>query len=319
MGSDNHKQLSGIVTPLITPFSSKGKIDFAALETLANHVIEGGVSGLLLLGTTGEGPCLTQADRYKVIEQTTRFVSGRVPVLVCVSDAAFDNSVQLARYSNEAGADALVMTPPPYFSATQEELLGYFEALSSISELPCYLYNFPALAKVSIDPATVVLASELPRIAGLKDSSGDMEYFRAVKALMRDNEGFTLFMGPEERMSSAVMQGANGGVNGGSNLFPQLYVLLCDAAVKQDHQRVAELQEIVAAIGAQLYSLSKFENHCVRVVKYLLSLFGVCGDAMAEPYLGLSAENKRVARARLEDILLKLKKSGVPTGSLSIT
>jgi len=274
---------------------------------------------LFVLGTTGEGPCLKMEDRYEIIKRVTDFTAGRVLVFVGLTDTVFDNSVRLAKYAEELGIDALVITPPPYFSSSQAELLGYFETLSSVSGLPCYLYNIPSLTKVSIEPETVLLASKLPRVIGIKDSSGDMIYFNKVRELMDGVDGFSFFMGPEELMAEAVLLGAQGGVNGGSNLFPHLYVSLYNAAAEGDLQRVKELRRIVINISAQLYSLSGFENHCVRVVKYLLSLFGICGETMARPYQELDSDKKQIARERLEAIILELNEAGISAPTLSLT
>ena len=315
--SDN--QLRGVITPLLTPFFGDGTVDYGSLDKLAHHVIEGGVSGLFILGTTGEGPCIKMEGRYEIVKRVVDFTAGQVPVFISLTDTVFDNSVRLAKYAEELGADALVITPPPYFSSSQAELLSYFETLSSITELPCYLYNIPSLTKVSIEPETVLQASKLPRIVGIKDSSGDMTYFNKVRELMKGVDGFSFFMGPEELMAEAVLLGAQGGVNGGSNLFPHLYVSLYNAAAEGDQQRVKELRSIVINISAQLYSLSGFENHCVRVVKYLLSLFGICGETMARPYQELDSDKKQIARERLEAIILELNEAGISAPTLSLT
>jgi dihydrodipicolinate synthase/N-acetylneuraminate lyase len=315
----SNRQLRGIITPLLTPFSEEGSVDFRAMEGLVNHVIDGGINGLFVLGTTGEGPCLSLVDREEIVRRAIRFSSGRVPVLVGITDIIYDSSVRMARIAEESGADAVVITPPPYFSSYQAEILDYFESLSSVSNLPWYLYNIPSLTKTVIAPETVVQAGKLRGIAGIKDSSGDMVYFNKVRQAVQDIDGFSMYIGPEELLTEAVRLGVQGGVHGGSNLFPHLYSALFKAAERNDTVRVQELQSVVLKISSQLYSLSKYENHCIRVLKYLLSLFGLCGDNMVKPYQGLSDESKQLARDRLEPILLELTKAGIPTPSLLLT
>lgn len=308
--------IRGIITPLLTPLDSNGIVDFPAFEKLVNHVVDGGVDGVFVLGTTGEGPCLNLSQRFEIIKAAKQFVSGKVPVLVGVTDTVYDTSVRLSHFSQEMGVDALVMTPPPYFSSSQDELLGHFKTLSSVSELPCYLYNIPSLTKTVIEPETIVEASKLPRIVGVKDSSGDLAYFKKVRQATKELDGISLYMGPEEYLVEAIGVGADGGVHGGSNLFPHLYTSLYQAAVEGQKERVEELSRIVLNIGSQLYALSQFENLCIRVVKFLLSRFGICGETMVPPYLGLSAESKRLAEIRLEEILSELEKAGIPVPSL---
>lgn len=305
------KPLCGIITPLLTPFSPEGMIDFSALEKLVDHVVEGGVSGIFILGTTGEGPCLSLDQRCQVILRVQSYVAERVPLLVGLTDAVYDNSVKLAKYAEENGADALVITPPPYFTSTQSELLNYFETLSGVTSLPSYLYNIPSLTRTGIQPETVVSAAAMSRIVGIKDSSGNMIYFNKIKQALQCMNDFSFYMGPEELLVEACGLGAQGGVNGGSNLFPELYVSLYKAAVERDFQRIEVLRRIVIKISTRLYSLSENENHCIRVVKYLLSKWGICNETMVAPYLGLNDESKQRADDHFEDIINDLNIAGI--------
>lgn len=306
------RPLRGIITPLLTPFSADGAIDYFSLEKLVDHVIDGGVSGIFILGTTGEGPCLSLDQRCQIMLRIQGLVSGRVPVLVGVTDASVDTSVTLARYAEEAGVDGLVMTPPPYFTSSQDELFLHFEALSSVTRLPAYLYNIPSLTRTPIEPDTVDRLCDLPRFAGLKDSSGSMISFNMFMQVAKRKENFALYMGPEELLVESCLLGAHGGVHGGSNLFPELYVSLYEAAKERDFQRIEVLRDIVITISAQLYSLSENENHCIRVVKYLLSKWGICHETMVAPYRGLNADSKRKADVCFDPILSSLENAGIP-------
>jgi 4-hydroxy-tetrahydrodipicolinate synthase len=310
--------ISGIITPLLTPFSTDGSVDFQATEKLVEHVIEGGVSGIFVLGTTGEGPCINLEDRFEIIRRVIEFTAERVPVLVGITDAAYDNSVRLARCAEDTGADALVVTPPPYFTSTQTEILKYFESLSGVTKLPSYLYNIPSLTRALIEPSTVALASALPQIIGIKDSSGNMIYFNKLKQALQEKKDLTFYMGPEELLVEACALGAQGGVHGGSNLFPELYVQLYEAAMNRDYQRIDILRRIVIKISTRLYSLSGNENHCIRVVKYLLSKWGFCNETMAVPYSGLNEETKGKADTHFEDILNDLAEAGIHKAKASV-
>ncbi len=310
--------IRGIITPLLTPLKEDGSIDYVATERLVRYVIEGEVAGIFVLGTTGEGPCIDFVDKCEFVSKVIQLVAGRVPVLVGITDTVYANSVRLISLSGENGAAGVVITPPPYFSCSQSELLVYFEALSSRSELPCYLYNIPSLTKTTIEPETVALASVYSKIIGLKDSSGDMIYLNKVRELVGKTPEFALYIGPEELLAETVIFGIHGGVHGGSNIFPRLYVELYRAAEMGQLKRVKELHRIVISISSKLYSLSGYENHCIRVVKYLLSLFGICDHSLAKPYLGLNAESMRVARERVEEVLTQLTDAGIPVPSLSV-
>ena len=116
--------LRGIVPPLITPLLERDTLDSDGLERLLNHVIAGGVAGVFILGTTGEGPSLSYHLRREMIDKTTAIVKGRVPVLVGITDTAFVESVNLSKYAADCGADAAVLTTPYYFPAGQTELIA---------------------------------------------------------------------------------------------------------------------------------------------------------------------------------------------------
>src|SRR5580658_2237277 len=147
--------LTGIVPPMITPLCDRDELDVAGLERLIEHILAGGVSGLFVLGTTGEGPGLSYQLRRELIERVCRQVNQRVPILVGITDTSFVESVQLAHYAANTGVDAVVVAPPYYLPEAQPELQEYLDHLVPELPLPLFLYNMPALTKVHIELETV--------------------------------------------------------------------------------------------------------------------------------------------------------------------
>src|SRR5262245_53663267 len=147
--------VNGIIVPLVTPLQREDMLDREALERVIEHVIRGGVSGLFILGTTGEGPSLSYELRSELIQAACRVAAGRVPVLVAVSDNAYERSMAMTRAAESAGAAAVVLAPPCYFRISQADLLRYVERFASESPLPIFLYNIPSLTKTAFDPQTV--------------------------------------------------------------------------------------------------------------------------------------------------------------------
>src|SRR5262249_5915685 len=145
----------GIIPPMVTPLRDRDTLDVAGLERLIEHILAGGVHGLFLLGTTGEGPSLSYSLRKELIDRTCRQVKGRVPVLVSITDTAFQESLKVARWSAEAGADAVVAAPPYYLPASQADLREYLCHLVPELPLPLLLYNIPLLTKVAYELETV--------------------------------------------------------------------------------------------------------------------------------------------------------------------
>lgn len=234
--------LTGIIPPLVTPLLDSDTLDIKGLERLIKHTISGGVHGIFILGTTGEFSSLNYKFRKKLIEQTCQLVNGRVSVLVGITDTAFTESLNLAKIAANCGADAVVLSPTYYFAAGQPELLEYLQRIMVQMPLPLFLYNMPTHTKMIFAPKTVKAAAEIPGIVGIKDSSSDLAYFKQVQFALRDRDDFTFMVGPEEFMAEFVLTGGHGGVNGGANLFPKLYVYLYEAAVKKDFKTIHELQ-----------------------------------------------------------------------------
>ena len=121
---------SGIIPPVLTPFDENGGLDAAGLEKVLERLIAGGVHGLFILGTTGEGPSLSHDLRRSLIRETNRITGGRLPILVGITDTSFDESVRMADFAAENGASALVVAPPYYHPTTQDDLLRYLEQLA---------------------------------------------------------------------------------------------------------------------------------------------------------------------------------------------
>jgi dihydrodipicolinate synthase/N-acetylneuraminate lyase len=293
--------LSGIIPPMITPLRARDEIDHAGLERLIEHLMAGGVSGLFILGTTGEGPALSYRLRQELIERTCRQVKQRAPVLVCVSDTSFVESLKLARVAAEAGADVAVAAPPFYWPLGQTELEQYFDHLASELPLPLMLYNMPALTKVAIPLETVQRAMANPKIIGMKDSSGSMSYLHQVLRLRGDRADWPVLVGDEEKLADGVQAGANGGVSGGANVFPKLYVRYFQAAAARELVRVRELQELVIRMG-DLYRVGRDASSGIRGIKCALSVLGVCEDVESEPFACFNQDDREKVASLVNEL-----------------
>ncbi len=298
------RPLRGIIPPLVTPLLDRDTLDTAGLERLVEHVLAGGVHGLFILGTTGEAPSLSYRLRFEVIERVCEQVRERVPVLVGITDTAFVESVKIAHKAHDAGAQAVVLAPPYYFPAGQSELLEYIEHITAELPLPLFLYNMPSYTKLVFEPETIRTASDLPGIAGIKDSSGNMIYFRRLQALLKDRPDFSLLLGQEELLAIAILLGGHGSVCGGANLFPQLYVELYNAACEKDMQKIEVLQERVMRLCNAIYRVGRYESSLLKGLKCALSCIGICSDFMAEPF-------HRFRQAEHEVIQKSIKELGI--------
>ncbi len=294
------KKIQGIIPPMITPLKGNDELDREGAVRLIEHMLKGGVPALFILGTTGEAQSLTYRLRYEFVELVCKQVAGRVPVLVGVTDTSLDESVKLAEAAARCGAAGVVAAAPYYFAPSQQEMIEYFTALADALPLPLYLYNMPSHVKVFLEAATVKKLAEHPNIVGLKDSSANMNYFETLLYHLGGRDDFALYVGPEELTGECVLMGADGGVNGGANMFPELYVAMYEAAKAGDVVRVRELQRRIMQISVSIYTVGKYGSSYLKGVKCALSLLGICDDYISWPYRHFRAEERAKIREALE-------------------
>lgn len=292
----------GVIPPLLTPLSDRDTLDDAGLQGLLEHVLAGGVHGIFILGTTGEAPSLSYRLRCELIGRVCELVKGRVPVLVGITDTAFVESVHLAEVAADAGAEAVVLSTPYYFPAGQTELTGYVERISRELPLPLMLYNIPVLTKVGFEWETLQRLAEIEKIIGIKDSGGDFEYFRKLPELREQRPDWSILIGPEHLLADAVRAGGDGGVAGGANIFPHLFVQCYEAVVAGDDSRANVLNEQIQELQ-RIYNIGKYMSRFIKATKSAVSLLGICQDVMAEPFDHFKAPE----RERVREIIAPLK------------
>lgn len=306
MGSDVHalaRPLRGIIPPMVTPLEDRDALDVPGLERLVEHILAGGVRGLFILGTMGEAPSLSHRLRHELVGRVCDQVKGRVPVLVGIIDTSFVESLSLAQKAAEAGAEALVLPAPHYYPAGQPELLEFLRHFVPQLPLPVFLYNLPNRPKPMFDPETVqAAASEMPGIVGLKDSSTNMTYFRHLQYLMADRPDFALLMGPEMLLAETVLMGGHGGICGGANLVPRLYVDLYEAAHAGDMPRVQMLHRTVVQLSRTIYRVGRYESSFLKGLKCALSCLGICSDFLAEPLHRFRGPEREIVQNYIEEL-----------------
>ncbi|QMU31501.1 dihydrodipicolinate synthase family protein [Adhaeribacter radiodurans] len=300
------KPLRGIIPPIITPLLDSNTLDVKSLEKLLEHILSGGVHGVFILGTTGELSSLSYRLRHEFVEHTCELVAGRVPVLVGITDTALAESIQLAQTAEKCGAAAVVAAAPYYFSLSQAELIRYYQQLADQSPLPLFLYNMPSHTKISLEPKSVKILTQHPNIIGIKDSSGNGVNFQLLQYQLKDNPDFSLLVGPEELTAEVVLLGAHGGINGGANMFPKLYVDLYEAALARDLDRLLPLHQRVMQISTNLYTVGSSQASYLQGVKCALSLMGICQNVLAEPLQPLPEKEQTIVRQYLQELNVML-------------
>lgn len=300
------KPLSGIIPPLVTPLKNNETLDVESLERLIEHLVKGGVHGLFVLGTTGEEQSLSYEMRKQMIRESCCINRGRLPLLACVTDTSIVESIKLASVAADCGADGVVSAPPYYFATGQPELAQFYEELVPQLPLPVFLYNMPSHVKVSFAPETVARIAQNEQVVGFKDSSANAVYFQSVMYKMQHRPDFAMLVGPEEITGECVLLGADGGINGGANMFPELYVSMYDAAKSHDIERVSGLQQIIMQISQSIYTVGKHGSSYLKGLKCALSLLGIINDDfVASPFYKFEAPEREKIRLALSNLPIK--------------
>ncbi len=292
----------GIIPPMVTPLCGQDELDVEGLERLVEHMLAGGVHGLFILGTTGEGPSLSYKVRMELIERVCALANGRVPILVGITDSSFTESVDLAHYAHDEGASAVVLAAPYYFPARQDDLLRYVQHISAELPLPVFLYNMPSHTKLAFEVDLIKQALQIPNVVGLKDSSAQFIYFQAVQQAIKERPDFTLLVGPEEMLAATVLFGGHGGVPGGGNLFPRLYVEILESASAGDLETTRRLHAQTMRISTKLYSVGNYGTGITKAIKAALACLGICGTSVAEPFQALDAAEQGRVRKVLDEL-----------------
>ena len=294
-------KLHGVITPVVTPLNKDYSLDRSGLKHVIEHLIDGGVHGLFMLGTTGEGPHLSHALRKEVITETIAINQGRLPVLVGVTDTSIDELLDICNFAKAAGVDAVVLAATYFAPIHQSELERWMTLVISRIQLPVILYDLPSHINVKLSIDVVRALSSIEHVIGIKDSSGDMSYFNLLLASI-DKPDFGFYTGPELLFGESLLAGGDGGVPGGSNLYPKLFVDIYQAARTSDVKTLAERQQAVRSLYTHLYNLNGYGSGFMCGLHAAMGAKGICQNVMMPPYFSYENEN------RIKDVLGELEK-----------
>ena len=226
-------KFTGVGVALITPFDSKGSVDFAALAAIIERVIEGGVDYLLALGTTSESPTLTAAERVAVARFIRQRVDGRVALMVGIGGNCTADVVATLKSWDFTGYDAVLSVNPYYNKPNQEGLFRHFKAISEASPVPIMLYNIPGRTGINMAPQTVArIVAACPNVFGIKEASGNVEQMEAVvKAVAAVREDFILVSGDDGLTVEAIRRGGKGVLSVLGHLYPAAVKSFTDLAL----------------------------------------------------------------------------------------
>jgi len=235
----NNVPFKGVIAYPITPFDNNEKIDIPLFKKQVERLVTMGSHGIAPLGSTGVMPYLNDTEKEAITEATIQQVSGRVPVLVGVSNLTTDKTIYHAKFAEKAGATAVMIIPMSYWKLTDDEIVKHYDAVASKISIPIMAYNNPATAGVDMSPALLKRLLEIPNVTMIKESTGDIQRMQYLRSSLGDE--VALFNGSNPLALAAFSAGAQGWCTAAPNLIPELNIALYNAIKENDLNQAQEL------------------------------------------------------------------------------
>lgn len=244
------RRFSGVWLPIVTPFVD-GEIDYAGYERLVDHYVRAGVAGVIPLGTTGESPTVDEAEAEGLIERTVAAVDGRVPILVGVSGNDTRKVVKTVKRLERHRIDGLLATCPYYNRPSQDGLREHFVRVAEATDRPILIYNIPYRTGVNLANDTLLALAELPNVAGVKDSSGDVA--QSLALLRRRPDGFSVLTGEDAYFYTMLAHGGDGGILASAHLETETFIGVDARMAANDHHGARALWSVLEAVIPLLF------------------------------------------------------------------
>jgi N-acetylneuraminate lyase len=289
-------QLTGMMSALLTPFDAEGNVNFTVLSDLVEWQLARGLAGFYILGSSGEGLLMSEAERRSVAEAVVRQVKGRVPVVVHVGALTTRTACSLASHAAEIGADATSSIPPFYYNVGPEGVKQYYIQVAAASGLPFYIYNIPGTTGVNVAVDVVrELIATLPNLRGMKYTAYDVYSMRKIVEL--DEGRFNVLSGADEIMVAAQAMGADGAIGTTENFLPRVFVDAYTAFRAGDVKAAEALQ---AKINWTVSTFLSFPS--LAAVKEIMRLLGYDLGNPRPPLLSLTDAQCGRLHEMLEEI-----------------
>lgn len=275
--------IRGSLVALVTPMSSDGSVDDAALARLIEWHIEQGTDAIISMGTTGESATLDEDEHCAVIRRSVELAAGRIPIIAGTGANSTSEAIALTACAKAAGADAALLVTPYYNKPTQEGLFQHHKAIAAAVDLPQILYNVPGRTAVDMLPETIARLAAVENIIGVKEATGDLTRISKIRELT--GADFAIYSGDDATAREAILLGADGDISVTANVAPAAMHAMCAAALAGDAAKAAELDAPLAGLHQKLF----VESNPIPV-KWALARMGKMGEGIRLPLTWLSAE-----------------------------
>lgn len=296
------KQLSGIISALITPMHDDYSININAIKKLVDMNLKDGIKGFFVCGSTGEGFLLSNQERQIVLEEVVANVAGKCPIIAHVGHISPLEAVKLARHASDTGADFVSSVMPIYYSVKFKEIKEYFMRLVDASQLPLIIYNISRAGTLTLDQ--MMELADMPGIYGFKYTSRDLFAFERLKSEKPD---IKMFSGPDELYLCAKAIGADAAIGSTYNYMGWLFNAIENCYENGETQKAFELQSCANRLIQKIVEIGSLPCH-----KFFVSLRGVDVGICRPPFGRLDDETKKVIIALFSGLLDQASKLGLP-------
>lgn len=280
-------QFEGIYTPLVTPYCADFSLNEAALAATVDHLIAGGVHGIIVAGTTGEYYAQSTDERVDMMARVQKLIAGRVPMIVGTGAIRTEDAVFFATEAKRIGADAILVATPPYAYPTGREIALHALAIDRAAGLPAMLYNYPGRMSVNMDEDTLDRLGRSANFCAIKESSGDPN---RLHMLARDYPHIALSCGMDDQALEFFAWGARSWVCAGSNFAPEAHLALYRAcALEADFTKGRAIMSAMLPLMRVLEQGGKF----IQCIKFGLTLRGIDAGPPRKPLQPLNKDDKR--------------------------
>lgn len=292
---------SKFLTPVITAFTENGELDIDANKKIYDHLINGGVDGLVIMGSTGEFFAMTTEQKKQLINLVVNYVNHRTKVYIGTSCMSVEDTIYLSNYAINAGADAVMIIGPYYFSLSDESVEFYFDSVCQHINGNVFLYNFPARTGYDLSPkVTLNLLRKHKNIIGFKDTVTEMGHTRKlINEICKEFPDFIVYSGFDDNFAHNILSGGNGCIGGLSNLYPEVFSSWVKACNDKNLEKIAYIQQIVDVM-AKLYDVGV---PFIPIIKKAMILRGIdINDYCTKPFLQTTVQQEEEISQILKEV-----------------
>lgn len=299
------KTVSGIAVPMLTPFNENGEVDLHSCKKIIDNFIEKNVHPFLL-GTTGEGPSISNNERKKLIEFVGKNYAGKTKIYVSVGSNCAKENIENAKMYSDLGADFIVVLLPGYYQLTTNQIMKYFETLAEKSPKPIILYNIPQTTHHSIPLEVVEKLSHHSNIVGLKDSERDIERFDKAIEMFKNREDFSHMVGWGAKSFYSLSKGSDGLVPSTGNFAPGMFKEMYDSVKRGDLKNAEKLQFETDEL-ASVYQKDRTLGQSLAAAKVIMKFFDLCEPHMLFPLTRLTNEEEKLIIKNIEQLKERIR------------